>query len=430
MSDTVRRMIMIALRHDATTAAAAAATESDASETQEAQEAQEQASRELHTVQFATYNVLSPTLASPGYHVFCNPEHLDAAARLERVKAFLQTQTERGAVIALQEVSLSWTSELLTWAEERGYSYVHATYAAGGARDGGFGVALMYPRINFALEEAVIERLTETRRWPRDPAEVAASAAAKARAKAPAPGALQSAASYLYSTGSAVGAYLQGVWRAASEPILGRAPEDYLKHSMRRFNQAIALRLRPHGSEASFFVCTYHLPCVWTTPRVMTTHAAMLAQWVQRLAERASCPYVILGDFNVKPSSPVYRMMLSGVMAPDATDDVEYRSGSEITVKTEPAFPEPVWGDTWRPSFEPLRSAVLEARGAEPLFTTCGRVKGDCTNFCSTLDYVFVSSQWRVHSVQGADESEAPSAPFPDATHPSDHLPLIATLTF
>lgn len=414
--------------------AAAAVDEMTVRGEHEAQEheVQKQAARGrgAHEVHFVTYNVLSPTLASPGYHVFCNPEHLDAAARLERVKAFLQTQTERGAVIALQEVSLSWTSELLTWAEERGYSYVHATYAAGGARDGGFGVALMYPRIHFALEEAVIERLTETRRWPRDPAEVAASAAAKARAKGPAPSALQSAASYLYSTGSAVGAYLQGVWRAASEPILGRAPEDYLKHSMRRFNQAIALRLRPHGSEESFFVCTYHLPCVWTTPRVMTTHAAMLAQWVQRLAERASCPYVILGDFNVKPSSAVYRMMLSGVMAPDATDDVEYRSGAEITVKTEPAFPAPVWGDTWRPVFEPLRSAVLEARGAEPLFTTCGRVKGDCANFCSTLDYVFVSQQWGVQSVQGADELEPPSAPFPDASHPSDHLPVIATLTF
>ena len=61
-------------------------------------EAQGQADRGsgAHEVHFVTYNVLSPTLASPGYHVFCNPEHLDAAARLERVKARGGVKTPQG----------------------------------------------------------------------------------------------------------------------------------------------------------------------------------------------------------------------------------------------------------------------------------------------------------------------------------------------
>lgn len=40
----------------------------------------------------------------------------------------------------------------------------------------------------------------------------------------------------------------------------------------------VSLRLRERGSGAVLSVSTYHMPCMFELPRVMTIHAALAAQ--------------------------------------------------------------------------------------------------------------------------------------------------------
>lgn len=64
------------------------------------------------THRVATYNVLSPRLASPGYFRKCNPKALDPSARLAAVMQQLSHEVESESIVALQEVALSWAGPL------------------------------------------------------------------------------------------------------------------------------------------------------------------------------------------------------------------------------------------------------------------------------------------------------------------------------
>lgn len=85
------------------------------------------------------------------------------------------------------------------------------------------------------------------------------------------------------------------------------------------------VRLRPRGegppvpappdAEAAptarvFCVGTYHMPCLFRVPPVMTIHTSMLVRHVSRLSE--ADPFVIAGDFNFVPGSDCYKIVTEG----------------------------------------------------------------------------------------------------------------------
>lgn len=431
------------------------------------------------SVRVTSLNVLSSAYSSPATHVHCDPENLFPPTRLDRTRHILSD--EIGAhrpVLALQEVSLPWLAQLLPFFAEKQYAVVPANY--GDQRSGYMGVALAYPTDRFELVAADVARIADTRRWPRPsmdasgsarpPAEAPAAPAALAEVAAPAekkegeeepePSSLEllwsNAQQRASRSATAVSRYFKSLWRAASDPFVEREPEDFLSLSKRRFNQAIALRLRGRGTAESaasreFVVATYHMPCVWYAPKVMATHAALTAQWVQRFASAGSaCPYVLMGDFNIKPSSPMYRMLIEGTLPEDAVDMVDYHFGPNPGLRPEPAFPEALWGDTWRPRFSPMRSAYAEAAAAadpsspallpldgaasarlEPEFTNMSQMEGDLTMFVATLDYVFLSPEWRIDGVLPLPKlSDLPleQRPLPNAQFPSDHIMIAASI--
>ncbi len=48
--------------------------------------------------------------------------------------------------------------------------------------------------------------------------------------------------------------------------------------------------------------------------QVMTIHAALYAMHVQKLA--GGLPYVLAGDFNLKPDSDLYQLLVTGTVFP------------------------------------------------------------------------------------------------------------------
>lgn len=173
----------------------------------------------------------------------------------------------------------------------------------------------------------------------------------------------------------------------------------------------IAARLTHRESERSVALCTYHMPCVFWEPQVMTIHTSLAAQAAIRFAD--GCPLVLAGDFNIKPADAPYRLVLDGTMP-----------------ATDPAYPRLGAGDAWRCDLPfPLRSAYLEATGGEPAFTNYAFPDHQSEAFQETLDYIFLSPEWSVTGVLSLPApAEVEGAYMPNDAEPSDHLLIQADL--
>ena len=81
----------------------------------------------------------------------------------------------------------------------------------------------------------------------------------------------------------------------------------------------------------------------------------------------------------------------------------------------------------WEPSIEGMRSAYAVAAGKEPDFTNYARIKEN-DPFIDTLDYIFLSKEWKVTSVKEICNREDANGPFPNAKEASDHVLIAADL--
>lgn len=64
------------------------------------------------------------------YYTSCNPEDLHPPTRFKRVLERLGREVDAGAVVCLQEVSISWVGPLHAFFQQRGYSFVTHLYSA------------------------------------------------------------------------------------------------------------------------------------------------------------------------------------------------------------------------------------------------------------------------------------------------------------
>lgn len=81
-------------------------------------------------VNVVSYNVLSSKLAASDYFRHCEKANLKASTRFNRLLPKLEEHIEKGAVIALQEVSIDWVGDLHTFFLERGYVFVSSLYSS------------------------------------------------------------------------------------------------------------------------------------------------------------------------------------------------------------------------------------------------------------------------------------------------------------
>ena len=75
-----------------------------------------------------------------------------------------------------------------------------------------------------------------------------------------------------------------------------------------------------------------------------------------------------------------------------------------------------------------MRSAYVLKNKVEPEFTNYAKVKDD-PPFIGTLDYIFLSSHWKVNRVKSLPPLEGFQGPIPTENEPSDHLLISADIS-
>jgi mRNA deadenylase 3'-5' endonuclease subunit Ccr4 len=266
------------------------------------------------SLRLTTYNVLSSSLAGPGYFTSCKPEYLDQDYRLKKLKAKLEEDMKARSVICLQELSISWTGALHSFFQDNGYYLVTGLY--GNKFNGYMGVGIAYPLDKFTLLEADITKIADTkkmpkRKWDKSEKELGFRQKVKKTWES-----------------------LRQIWGSSNSTSNGNWKKDrerefdLWQEVTRRSNQAVALRLQfksPSSSSSSsknqknsnknkqFVVGTYHMPCMFDQPSVMVAHCALSAQHFQKFA--GGDPLIYAGDFNIKPDSSMYSMLTEGALA-------------------------------------------------------------------------------------------------------------------
>lgn len=246
-----------------------------------------------------SYNVLSAALASPSHFKHCSPAHLAPGRRFEAITKKVERELKGGrgtapVVFCLQEVPRSWSGRFSSFFQQQNYHYVESLY--GGDFSDYMGIVMAFPNDVFELADCTVQRVSETRTWPR-PAKSACDSFPRLLtwpyrfAWALGATAVQFAKEPLKE----IGKFLPG----KSSPFLARKVNDPLHESKRRHNTAIFARLRFRSSGLTFCVTNYHMPCAFFSPPTMVIHAALVAQLTQRLA--GADPHVLCGDFNLKP---------------------------------------------------------------------------------------------------------------------------------
>ena len=358
-------------------ALAAAAAEADAMSSAEAR--------------VVTYNVLSSHLAEPTYFTHCDPENLDADTRLARVMEKLDAECARGAVIGLQEVSMSWSGRLHAYFAKRGYAFIVSLY--GKPFNNYMGVGLAVPLDVYELVGSDVARLSDTVKFPR-----VKENEVKLGPLTP-----------LYTLFVSKPIRL---WRKITDY---RPPMDEWQTARGRFNSILHATLRCKKSKVSFGVSTYHMPCMFRTAadrRVMTIHASLAAQYA--LNQSAGLPTVLMGDFNLKPGDAGHTLITTGDL--------------DESHEAYPIMPDRYSGEPFvvKPP-QKMQSAYVRVNGEEPNFTNNAQIKDD-EPFIDTLDYIFVTDDIQVTEVLDLPHRDNINGPFPAATEPSDHIMLAATI--
>lgn len=209
--------------------------------------------------------------------------------------------------------------------------------------------------------------------------------------------------------------WLDQVWERfdSSLYLLGlrdKAEENHWDISQRRANVIVTATLKDKQSGTAFSIGNYHMPCCYYAPMVMTIHSEMAVQHVQEIASKHDTPYILAGDFNIKPIDSSYRLITTGHMD-----------------KGDPIYPTPKNGYEWSPNIQPMRSAYAETTHGEPNFTNYARVREN-EPFIDTLDYIFLSHAWKVDAVLPTPHRDMAGGPFPNKDEPSDHIVIAADL--
>lgn len=343
----------------------------------------------IPTVRVVTYNVLSSSLCEPSWFPKCDPKNLSPPTRLERVLDLLDKEVSSQTVFCLQEVSRDWEGALHVFFAERGYQFSSSLY--GRKFNGYMGVALAWPTKRFDVRRVesfcLADGLPSTEDDDKN----------KKQDKKPPPPFLDRV-SEAYSI-------LKGEQKKRPERIF-----DTWNEASRRQNTIVAVDLETTSGER-FCVANYHMPCLFGSiekEQVMVIHAKLAADYAAKFA--AGSPYVLAGDFNLKPIDASYCLLTKGKL------DEEFAE-----------YAPPVLEPTLQ---EPLVSAYAKKLGKEPNYTNLAFTVNSIETFAECLDYIFCKpNAWQVQSVKslpgGTPDLEKP---YPDKNEPSDHVLLAADL--
>ena len=171
-------------------------------------------------------------------------------------------------------------------------------------------------------------------------------------------------------------------------------------------NNILHIMLKHTTLNKQFAVSTYHMPSKYKDQPLMIIHAALAANAAESFADKK--PHILCGDFNTMSTDEGYKLLTTG--GPPAT----------VTIPDE--------GDKWEAKITKLLSAYA-VNGAEPTYTCSSLRKPPATLFQGTIDYIFLSSEWKVTEVLSVPTLGTTDS-IPNTTEPSDHVMIGATLSF
>ena len=350
---------------------------------------------------FCTYNILSQNLASHSHFSACDPDDLDTGTRVSRIKEILSSDIKDDSIIALQEVSTYFSKELHPYFNKNNYYFVNNNY--GSKFNDYMGVGIAIPLSKYEIIDMDSKRIGDKIKLSKEMNKLYYLNFI--------------CFGFISFINKLIQFYLRTFkflfsWFGIKYNSYGK---DSWNYSMNRFNSMISLKVRNKHSKKSFWISTYHMPCAFNNPDVMVIHSSLVLQHLQSLArednEETNTPYVLLGDFNFKPTDSMYELYTKGFLEknhPDYPEDdkelfCNYKSNINLMV-------------------DPVRSAYKEITGSEPPYTNNAKVNGK-EQFIECIDYIFVSNEWNIKQAIEIKELED-NKPFPNKINPSDHVPV------
>eukprot|EP00924_Labyrinthula_sp_SR-Ha-C_P016109 snap_masked-scaffold_4-processed-gene-19.20-mRNA-1 protein AED:1.00 eAED:1.00 QI:0/-1/0/0/-1/1/1/0/404 len=379
-------------------------------------------------VTIVSYNILCSALADKERQKKTKKELLLPETRYPKVVKILEQciDQQESPIICLQEVSRSWSPDLKSFFEQKGYTPYFKGY--GKEKSDGMGVLLAVPS-SFTVVMVKAPRISDTVLWPDD--------------------------KEVFGLG-----YLKGYSEKMLKSIL---------NARSCLNHCIWVQLQKGGKQFCF--ATYHMPAMNEDKVLMNIHAGLFLRYSQRMCE--GLPLAVAGDFNIKPTQTgTYYHITSGDWS-DASplghllenetdildDDIDAENqviSEEMHVEIceiERKFMEEIYRsvkdnpkvkavEEHRLLVAPSRmySSYKVLKGVEAPFTQMsfrkkdpGRRKKGKNNIkkvYNCVDYIFFFGFDDVLDVRDMQEcrERAEHANYPNADEPSDHLWVGCTL--
>lgn len=334
-----------------------------------------------HTLRVATYNILSSSLSAPSYFTMCSPDHLEPETRIKKCISRINDEVDKNAIVCLQEVSQTYLNNIHPYFASKNYHVIASNY--GNKFNNYMGVTLAYPVDKYILLGVDVVKVGETKKYfkkyPKTPFD---------------------------KLKSSIGKFFL---KSLQQINLYSPPYDLWDEVTSKQNRLICVKLECKETSKQFVIGNYHMPCNFRRPSFMNAHCALTAQHIQRYAN--NLPYILCGDFNIKPGSSSHSLLLNGNID-----------------KAHEDYPLPLPEDNWLPKFDPLISAYKSKNGAEPNFTNFAFSINDKEPFIDTLDYIFHSKDFETIDTLPLPHRNEVKGPLPNELEGSDHIMIAATL--
>lgn len=318
-------------------------------------------------IHLTTYNVLANSMADTRFFKVADASVLSLDKRMPKILNELQECFDRDDIICLQEVDVTLAAAGLHQAFLRnGYYPLTAHYSTTPGRDY-FGNLIAFPMKKYNLVTYGQCKIGDHILIPKP-----------------------------YSNPIAPQVFNDGKPRST---VSG----DVYQEAAKRDTALLYATFEDKSSRKRFVVNTYHMPCAFWWPSVMTLHAEALLRKVKEYSN--DLPYILIGDFNTQPNTPVYKLLTEGVI-------------------NDPGFiPSPEW--EINATVSGLCLTDIRSITGFPFHNTTSARNPNDSIFEAALDHIFCSPGFSNHEISYSP----PSGEMPNEKSGSDHVPVSCKLT-
>jgi len=355
------------------------------------------------SIRVVQYNVLAPKLCDEDD--FTKSEgHCDEEIRWDRILKKLTPEIEKKSIIVLQEVGRKWGGRFTTFFNSKQYRFIYQGH--GNEYSDFMGQAIAFHESFELLDTRFLSPFCsdstnfEDVELPKPmsgylPACVIAASALAAQFFLPSRSSQIATASLSSFFFTSLYFHLQ----EKNRPLSKYHIDTDIRISVGARSRDVMPMVKLKANDSEFWVATNHMPCKFKNPPLMTVYTALTAKAVQDVAQND--PYILAGDFNQDPATDAYKLLTEGSKAKLELDVAQFL-----------------------PETQPMRSAYAVA-SEEPEYTNyCERLLFG--EFVGTLDFIWLSRQWGVVSVDPVPDIDCES--WPSKTEPSDHCMIAANL--